>query len=1124
MKRFTLSLLLVLVSFIDVHSQKNKVGKDNSFNVENLRCEYLKDPLGIDILKPRLSWILKSDQQGQRQTAYQVLVASTLELLAKDKADIWDTDKVISDQSIHIEYMGKTLTSRQYCYWKVRVWDKAGKHSSWSKPAIWSMGLLSKSDWGEAKWIAYDDPSQPAPANRHYGYQSWIGKSEDDLKWVAIDLGKVRKVDAVKLYPARPYGGWNDSLSYYKNGWRPDKPYNSYGFRPGTIGFLFPVRFRIEVAQKADFSDARTVVDKTDTDIPNPGVGTPIYRFEPVLARYVRLMVTRLARRSKDYFGFALAEIQVLSGIQNVAEFGKVTALDSVSSGGWSKSKLVDGRLLGEMGLIDDPERPATMVRKEFNIQGQIRRAVVSVTGLGLYELYINGQRVGDHLMAPEWTHYCKRIQYQTYDVTNLIHNGPNAIGAQMIGGWWTGPLAIESPLENPQFCLLMRMDVDLEDGSTQTIVTDPSWLSTTDGPIRCAGIYFGERYDATKEMPDWNQPGFIASGWLPVKVLPNPDGAREAKLVAQCNEPIRVVKELQPVKISEPKPGIYVFDMGQNMAGWCRLKVNAPAGTRITLRHAEMLNEDGTIYTANLRGAAQVNEYIWRGGEAALEPHFTYHGFRYVEITGLPNRPARDALVGRVFHSGASDAGNFECSSDLINKIMHCVQWVQQGNMPGVPTDCPQRTERFGFLGDIQAFSQTAIFNMDMAGFFTKWMFDICDSQTDDGIFPNLAPHPASMDWLVYCNTEFAPGWSDAGVIIPWRMYENYADIRILQRYYEPAKRWVEFIYRYNPDFIWRNNHGQDCSDWLNGDMTNLKDYPRGISALPDDVFATLFFAYSTEIVSKMASVLRRTEDAAKYGKLFEEIKAAFNKEFVTSDGHIKGDTQGGYALALNFGLLEELTRPKSVSCLLEAIKKYNDHFSTGIHSSHRMLLELTRNDHHDEACRLINIRTAPSWGYMVDMGATTIWERIDGFIKGRGFQDPNMNSFNHMAFGSVGEWIWRVLVGINPDEANPGYKHFIIRPQPGAGLSWLKGSYESIYGTISCNWNFNDNLFQCNVTIPVNTSATIYLPAKDELSILESNREVADNKNLKILGKENGFVLLEVNSGNYSFTASFN
>jgi alpha-L-rhamnosidase len=648
--------------------------------------------------------------------------------------------------------------------------------------------------------------------------------------------------------------------------------------------------------------------------------------------------------------------------------------------------------------------------------------------------------------------------------------------------------------------------------------VTDPSWQSSTDGPIRRAGIYFGETYDARKEMPGWDLPGFAPVGWRQVQVLPHPDDAEQAVLVAQPNEPIRVVKELRPVKMTEPLPGAYVFDMGQNMVGWCRLNVNAPAGTEVTLRHAEAINDDGTIYTDNLRGADQINQYTLRGGEAVLEPHFTYHGFRYVELTGLPSRPGENAFVGRVFHSASPDAGTFSCSNELINKIMHCVEWVQRGNMHSTPTDCPQRTEREGWMGDIQAFSQTAVFHRDMAGFFTKWVADIRDSQADDGRYPDVAPHVADPN-ETYSGV---PAWGDAGVIVPWRVYQNYADRRMLEQHFESARRWVEFIRRNNPDLLWRKNRGNDYNDWLNGDTVILQDYPRGISAVPNEVFATAFFAHSTEIVAKMADALGRKDDAANYAQLFSEIKAAFNAEYVAVDGRIKGDTQAGYALALHFNLLDEPLRPKTTEHLIEAIKKYKEHPSTGIQSTHRMMLELTRNGRHDEAYRLINLRTVPSWGYMVDMGATTIWERWDAYVTGRGFQAPGMNSLNHWALGSVGEWVWRELAGINPDDDQPGYKHFIIRPRPCGDLTWVKSRYDSIRGPIVSEWKIAGDRFLLHVEIPANTTATVYVPTANPAAVTEGGQSAATAPGVALVEKSDGTAaVFRVQSGRYDFIA---
>ena len=1078
-----------------------------SMMVTRLRCEYLGNPLGIDERKPRLSWALTSDERGQRQTAYRVLVASTPEILAAGRGDLWDSGKVDSDQTTHVEYAGGKLATRMLCYWKVRAWDAGGGPSPWSEPAFWSMGLLEASDW-QAQWIAFAD-STPPPPDRHFGYLSRMARSADAGKWLEIDLGEDRRIDSVRLHPARPIASKSGYVPM--GGWHPNGP-----------GFMFPVRFKIEAALKGDFSDTVALVDKTDADVPNPSLEVLTCDFPPILARYIRLNVTRMLERNGRNFAFALAELEVFSGSRNVAIGGCVSASDSVETGGWSKDYLVDGRLGDREGAEEAFEWPATMLRKEFDISGPIRRAVVSVTGLGMYELRVNGRRVGDQLLAPEWTRYQDRIQYQTHDVTDLLQPGSNAVGAQLNAGWWTGPLGIESIVRNPQFCLLLRLDVELADSSLRTVVSDSSWLATTEGPIRRAGIYFGETYDGTMEVPGWDQPGFEGEGWSPVRVLPCPEKSKNAAYVAQCNEPIRVVRELRPIEMTEPRPGVYVFDLGQNMAGWCRLKTDAPAGTKITVRHAEVLDEEGMLYTDNLRGAAQINEYTWPGGFRELEPHFTYHGFRYVEVTGLSNRPDKDAILGRVFHSSAPDVGTFSCSNDLINRIMHCVEWVHRGNIHSAPTDCPQRTERMGFTGDILAFCQTAIFKMDMAGFFTKWIPDLRDAQLETGQFPILAPQRADLDFLRWANGEFAPAWSDAGVIIPWRVYCNYGDKRMLRQQYEAAKRWVEFIHTRNPDNIWRNDRGGDCGDHCNCAHVELADYPREGNAISREAFATAFYAHSTVTLARIASVLGLSEDEDAYGKLFHAIKKAFNEEYVEADGRIMGDTQAGYALALHFDLLDEPLRSRAVEYLIEAIRRYKGHLSTGIHTSHLAMLELSGNGHHDEAGRLINLRTVPSWGHMVEQGATTIWEKWDGIVPGRGFSHPVMNSFNHWAFGSVGEWVWRELAGINPDEAQPGYKHFYLRPRPCAGLAWVKARYESIRGPIVSEWELSSGRFSLHVEIPANTSATVYVPVERKEAVTESGRPATKAEGVRSLRIQDREAVFEVESGSYNFTAA--
>ncbi len=904
----------------------------NALAVKGLRCEYRVNPVGIDVVKPRLSWVLHSDGRGRKQTACRVLTASSAEKLAADTGDLWDSGKVQSDRTIHVVYAGKPLTTGLRCWWKVMVWDEKGAASAWSTPATWSMGLLTAGDWG-AQWIA--------------------------------------------------------------------------------------------------------------------------------------------------------------------------SAADTPAS---------------ETGPT-----PATMLRKAFTVAGPVKRATVHVSGLGLYELHINGKRVGDQLLAPEFTDYEKRIQYQTVDVSKLLVAGENAVGAILADGW-NGEYFFGMPMRQTQRPfgghrgLIMRLDVELAGGKTQTVVTDTTWRTTKEGPIRSASLYDGDVCDARKAMPGWAKPGFDASRWHKAVVAKAIVGA---SLVWQRNEPIRVVKELKPVQLTEPKPGVFVFDVGQNMVGWCRLKVHGRQGTTVTLRHAEMLNADGTIYTANLRGAKQTDVYTKRTDAAEVyEPRFTYHGFRYVEVTGLefkpwrympPYKPNIGDLTGRVFHSAAPDTGTFECSSDLINKIMHMIVWTQRGNMHSVPTDCPQRDERAGWMGDIQSFAQTAIFNMDMAGFFSKWVPDVRDAQMPDGRYANFSP----MDFDRWKGG--TPAWADAGLIVPWRVYQNYADTRMLAEHYASAKRWVDYVHSKNPNLVWDKSRGDSFNDWLNGDTLEKVGWPKTGGRVPPQVLATAFFAHSTEILSKMAAVLGRTDDATRYGRMARGIKAAFNKRFVRPDGTIEGNTQAGYALALRFNMLPDAMRSKAAAHMVREFKRYAGHMSTGIQTSHRLMLELTRTGYNDEAYRLVTLRSFPSWGFMIDQGATTIWERWDGYIKGRGFQKPLMNSFNHWALGAVGEWVWRNIVGLNPVESAPGWKHFVVEPRPGGGLTWARGKYESIRGTIVSGWRVEDGKFHLDVTVPANTTATVVLPTKGAAGVTVDGKPPL----VRPLGLVSGKAAFIVQSGRYRFVS---
>lgn len=769
---------------------------------------------------------------------------------------------------------------------------------------------------------------------------------------------------------------------------------------------------------------------------------------------------------------------------------------------------------------------PAQRVRTEIFLPNKVKRATAYVTARGVYEFHINGKRVGDAYLAPEWTDYNRRIQYQTYDVLPLLREGGNAMAAEIGDGWYAGRLGIAHAIPEPKVRgfygkrprFLMQLEVETESGETKTFVTDDSWTVSEDGPIRSSDMLDGEVFDARRDADPWKNPGF--QGWGPVVVEPL-DGT---PLVAQMNEPIRVIEELHPASISEPSPGVYIVDMGQNMVGWCRIQVEEPAGTEIRFRHNEVLNPDGTLYRENLRmpadggpwGARQENKYICAGnGKETFEPHFTFHGFRYLEIVGVSRKPRIDDIVGRVLCSGFPETATFECSSPLLNQLSRNILWGQRGNMLGVPTDCPQRDERLGWMGDIQVFAPAACFNAAMGPFLTKFSRDMRDAQADDGRFPDFAPNPFDSNRCF----SGVPAWGDAGVIVPWVAYQRYGDRRILAEHFDAAKAWVDFIHRNNPDLLWKNSRGNDYGDWLNGDTLIQEGWPKEGGQVPKDIFATLYFARSTRIVTEMASILGRTEEMRKYGALGDAIETAFQNAYLSEDGMIPGETQSGYALALHFGLVPSEIEKKVQERMVQAVEKYNRHISTGFLSTIALMHELTRFGANDIAYQLINNKTFPSWGYTIEQGATTMWERWDGYVAGRGFQDPGMNSFNHYAFGSVGDWMWKTIVGINPE--TPGFERIRIQPRIGGGLMFARGEYDSIRGKIAVSWKTEGDSLYLDVTIPPNTTAVVHVPSIKGTHIQESGKPATKAEGLKRIRREGDTAVFEAGSGTYQFTS---
>jgi alpha-L-rhamnosidase len=933
-----------------------------------LRCEYLDNPIGMDELQPRLSWQVQSDQRGQSQSAYQILVASSPDNLAAGKADLWDSGKVASDETLHIVYAGEPLKSRLQCFWKVQSWDARDNPSGWSDVALWTMGLLDDSEWS-AKYISYRDESE-----------------------IQTDTS------TLFLPPARQY-------------------------------------------------------------------------------------------------------------------------------------------------------------RKEFTATKQVRRATIYATALGIYELHLNGQRVGDAYFSPGWTDYRQRAYYNSFDVTDLVSTGENAIGAWVADGWYSGYVGFglltgmgtekcgrSNYGKTPT--VMAQLEIEYTDGSRATIGTDKSWKVTGEGPIREADLLMGESYDARREMSGWSIAGFDDANWQPailaeengdtvadfyqvrnptqpgrgVKMASEPRslGFHRPKLEAFPGVPVRITEELPAKTVTVLKPGTVIFDLGQNFAGVIRLKVKGPAGHKMRIRYGEMLHPDGTLMTENLRKARATDFYVCRGDDdgEVFQPRFTFHGFQFVEVENFPGEAAADAVTGLVMHSDTPMTSEFECNDPMVNRLFQNVLWTQRANFLDLPTDCPQRDERMGWTGDAQAYVGTAAYNADIGAFYTKWLRELMESQRPSGAFPGYAPFPFQHGW------DFGTAWADAGVICPWTIWQAYGDTRVIETCWEPMTRFMQWRKKTSVDDL-GITHGNKWGDWL----------AQGAET-PLDYVDTVYFAISAKMMSEMAVAIGRDDEAKQYRQQFERTRDAFNKKYVEADGRVNVRTQSAQALALFADLIPAQQREGTGRYLAQMIAENGNRMSTGFLGTRPLLPVLSDSGQHNLATFLLQSQDFPSWGYEISNGATTIWERWDSYTKEDAFGRHNaaMNSFSHYAFGAVCEWMFQTLAGISSD--GPGYKKIIIRPRPPQSgsnamrepINQVRATYDSIRGTIISDWQLAGGEFRLNVTIPANTTARVYIPTADAARITESGKPLADNALIRQAKTEDGHIVLRVGSGSYSFAAPSN
>ncbi|WP_237487879.1 family 78 glycoside hydrolase catalytic domain [Hufsiella arboris] len=706
-------------------------------------------------------------------------------------------------------------------------------------------------------------------------------------------------------------------------------------------------------------------------------------------------------------------------------------------------------------GLKEDSlTKPAQYFRKEFKADSKLKSARLYVTCHGLYEGHLNGNRIGKAYLTPGWTDYNKRLQYQEYDVTSLLKSGNNTLDIVVGDGWYRGNFGFSGKRDfyGTELALLCQLELTYSNGRRELISSDASWKSG-DGRIRSAEINSGETIDARVTTGNWTTVKTANYGY--------------DNLIPTESEPITKHETFKPVKIITTPKGEKVIDFGQNLVGWVTMKAKGAAGTTVTIRHAEVLDKDGNFYTENLRGAKATATYILKGeGEESFEPNFTYFGFRYIAIDGFPGELTPENFTAVALYSDMKPTGYFECSNPMLNQLQHNIQWGQKGNFLDVPTDCPQRDERLGWTGDAQVFFKTAAFNFNVQKFFSKWMKDLALEQRADGAVTHVVPD-------VLNGAGGSAGWADAATIIPWNMYLVFGDKSVLQQQYPSMKAWVDYMTHNSKDDLW--NSGDHFGDWLSYRSPD-DDGSDAITSKYE--IAQCFYAQSTQILVNTAKLLGKAADASQYEQLLQRIKTAYNNEYVTKSGRLMSNTQTAYVLALQFDMLPEAIRPNAVKYLVDNISAYRNHLTTGFLGTPYLCHVLTRFGYNDLAYTLLLQDTYPSWLYPVKMGATTIWERWDGIRPDGSFQTSRMNSFNHYAYGAIGDWMYRTIAGIDNDPENPGYKKIIIKPHPGGNLTYCKASLDTQYGTIKVHWEIRNDKFSMDVTVPENTTATVYVP----------------------------------------------
>ncbi|MEU1050493.1 family 78 glycoside hydrolase catalytic domain [Streptomyces sp. NPDC005897] len=1038
-----------------------------ALSVGGLTTNALDDPLGTALTAPTLGWQLDSPRRGVTQRAYEIHVASSADRLRDP--DVWDSGKVSTRQSVGVRYDGPALKPRTDYVWSVRVWDSQGNTSPWSEPARFGTGLGDR-PW-TAEWIGAD--------TRELGTE-W---TDYTVEFTASDISGalgvyVRGQDTENAYM------WQ--ISDAQNALRPhvkrDGGYSTLQETPFPAGFDFAAEHDYAIAVDGD--TITTVVDGEQLDRRTVatfgGPGTMGFRTSGA----ERGLVHDVTVTGED--GTVLVDTDFPADDRTFAA-GTVTAdglrVDSTGGEAWLRR-----------------EQAVPLLRKEFDLgDKEVARARVYASARGVYELRLNGERVGDAELAPGWTAYDKRIDYQTYDVTEQVRDGANVLGAEVAPGWYSGKVAMfGTGVYGQDNSVIAEMLVEFTDGTSTVLRTDDTW-TTADGPSREADLLDGESYDArvAEKVDGWDEPGFDDAGWATAHVRDEPTTVLEPQTAVD----VRVTEQLKTAKrIHSPTDGVYLYDLGQNMVGHVRLTLKGDPGRTVKVRHGEVLNPDGTLYTANLRSAKATDHYTLATDEPeTFEPSFTFHGFRYVEISGVEEAPAAEDLVGVVVGTDGDLTSTLDTNSDLVDQLHRNIVWGMRGNFLSIPTDTPARDERMGWTGDINVFARTAVYNMDAQSFLTKWLQDLRDTQRPDGSLPGVAPVvPGRFD-----GGYESAGWMDAGVHVPWTLWQAYGDTEVIRENYDMMKRYVDFL---DADSTGHIRSAGGYLDWLNLD-----------DQTPADVLDTAFVAKSTREFAQMAAAIGRDDDAAVYQRRHEAIRSAYRAAFIGADGTVKGDSQTSYILTLTNDLVPADRRDAVVDRFVETLKRRDYHLSTGFLGVDGLLPALTRAGRSDIAYRLLQHEDYPSWGYEIGKGATTVWERWNSINPDGSFNDVGMNSFNHYAYGAVGEWMYRTMAGVSA--AEPGYRKVLIDPEPGEGIDHVDFSHETPYGTVRSAWDTKAGPMTLDVTVPANTTAEVRIPAANRWAVTEGGKPIGEVDGVRYVQEVDGDVVLEVGSGDYAF-----